>query len=70
MGANQSNDEVSEDPEYQRIQELVEENGVEAVQEQMSQDLQRWKEEEIKLCVTGMEGVGKSHFINAIRRYD
>ena len=70
MGANQSKDEVSQTPEYQEIQKLIEQNGIEAVQEQMSKKLETWKEKEIKLCVTGMGGVGKSHFINAIRGYE
>ena len=54
MGANQSKDEVCESPEYKRMQTLIEENGIEAVQEEMREDLQKWRKEEIKLCVTGM----------------
>ena len=72
MGANQSKDELSEVPEaeYQKVQKLIEEEGIEAVQQQMSKKLESWKEKKIKLCVTGMGGVGKSHFINAIRGYE
>lgn len=72
MGANLSKDELSEvsEPEYREIQKLIEEKGIKAVQKQMKDKLESWKEKEIKLCVTGMGGVGKSHFINAIRRYE
>ena len=72
MGAGQSKDELSEVPEaeYQRVQKLIKEKGIEAVQQQMSEKLESWKKKEIKLCVTGMGGVGKSHFINAIRGYE
>ena len=70
MGANESKDEVSENPKSKTIQKLIKEKGIAAVQEQMSKELQKWREEEIKLCVTGMGGVGKSHFINAIRGYE
>ena len=72
MGAGQSKHELSEVPEaeYQRVQKLIKEKGIEAVQQQMSEKLESWKKKEIKLCVTGMGGVGKSHFINAIRGYE
>ena len=69
MGASQSKGEVPE-AEYQRVQKLIKEKGIEAVQQQMSEKLESWKKKEIKLCVTGMGGVGKSHFINAIRGYE
>ena len=75
MGAGQSKDELSKvsAAEYQKlieVQKLIEEKGIEAVQQQMSKQLESWKEKKIKLCVTGMGGVGKSHFINAIRGYE
>ena len=72
MGASQPKGEHSEVPEaeYQRVQKLIKEKGIEAVQQQMSEKLESWKKKEIKLCVTGMGGVGKSHFINAIRGYE
>ena len=70
MGANESKDEISESPEYKRMQKLIEEKGIAAVQEQMSKTLQKWREQINKLCVIGMGGVGKSHFINAIRGYE
>ena len=56
MGASQSKDELSEASaaEYQKVQKLIEEKGVEAVQQQMSEKLESWKKKEIKHCVTGM----------------
>ena len=69
MGAKQSKDEVLKDPKYQEMQKLIEKKGIEAAQKQMSKDLDAWQEKEIKICVTGLGGVGKSHFINAIRGY-
>ena len=72
MGANQSKDEldVISAAEYREVEKLIKEKGIEAVQKQMSEKLESWKEEKIKLCVTGMGGVGKSHFINAFRGYE
>ena len=72
MGASQSKDEISEisAAEYQEVQKLIKEKGIKAVQKQMSEKLESWKEEKITLCVTGMGGVGKSHFINAFRGYE
>ena len=69
MGANQSKDDVLEDPKYQEMQKLIEEKGIKATREKINKDLDAWKEKEIKICVTGSGGVGKSHFINAIRGY-
>ena len=39
MGANQSKDEVSESSEYKRIQTLIKEKGISAVQEQEKKKL-------------------------------
>ena len=70
MGANQSKDDVLENPKYEEMQKLIEEKGVKAALEKINKDLDAWKEKEIKICVTGMGGVGKSHLINAIRGYE
>ena len=44
----------------------IEKNGLDGIEEVFKAKLQRWKDVEINIGVTGDSGVGKSSFINAI----
>lgn len=47
--------------------EFIEKHGVKHIEEYFTKELERWKDAEINVAVTGNSGVGKSSFINAIR---
>ena len=49
------------------VPEYIERNGLEGIEEFFKAKLERWKDVEINIGVTGNSGVGKSSFINAIR---
>ena len=49
------------------LQEEVDENGVSNVEEFFKKRLDRWREVEVNIAVTGDSGTGKSSFINSIR---
>ena len=49
------------------VQGHIEEHGVSGMEEFFKRKLDRWKDVEINIGVTGNSGVGKSSFINAIR---
>ena len=46
----------------------IEKHGVSGIEEIFKAKLERWKNDEINIGVTGDSGVGKSSFINAIRK--
>ena len=45
----------------------IQNKGIEAAQQAVKKELDEWKEIHISLAIIGDSGVGKSHFINAIR---
>ena len=49
------------------VPEYIKKNGLEGIEEFFKAKLERWKEVEINIGVTGDSGVGKSSFINTIR---
>jgi putative ribosome biogenesis GTPase RsgA len=49
------------------VPQHIEEHGVTGIEEFFKAELERWKDVEINIGVTGDSGVGKSSFINAIR---
>ncbi len=49
------------------VSEYIEEHGLSGIEEFYKAKLERWKDIEINIGVTGDCGVGKSSFINAIR---
>ena len=67
MGKAQSKECESE--ELREAKRLMEEEGIVGVQASIRKKLQSWEDVEIKFCVTGNSGVGKSSFINAFRGY-
>ena len=53
--------------QIEELQEEVDEKGVSNVKEFFKKRLDRWREVEVNIAITGNSGVGKSSFINAIR---
>jgi len=51
----------------EELQEEVDENGVSNVEEFFKKRLERWREVEVNIAITGDSGTGKSSFINSIR---
>ena len=51
----------------EELQEEVDENGVSNVEEFFKKRLERWREVEVNIAITGDSGTGKSSFINTIR---
>ena len=61
---------MEEDYEFlskEDVPEYIEKNGLSGIEEFFKAKLERWKDVEINIGVTGDSGVGKSSFINAIR---
>jgi GTPase SAR1 family protein len=50
------------------VEKHITEHGASGIQKFFKEKLEGWKDVEIKIGVTGCSGVGKSSFINAIRR--
>ena len=50
------------------VPEHIKEHGVSGIEEIFKAKLEGWKNVEINIGVTGNSGVGKSSFINAIRK--
>lgn len=51
----------------EEIKGYVEEHGLARIKEYFKTKLERWREVEVNIAITGDSGVGKSSFINAIR---
>ena len=49
------------------LQEYIEQNGVSNIHELLKEKLDRWREVEVNIGITGDSGAGKSSYINAIR---
>ena len=49
------------------IDEYIEQNGVEKLGEFLRQKMERWRNVEVNIGITGDSEAGKSSFINAIR---
>ena len=56
-----------EEVNAEEIKEYIKRNGVSGIEEFFKIQLERWKEVEVNIGITGCSGVGKSSFINAIR---
>ena len=56
-----------EEVNQEEIKEYIKRNGVSGIEEFFKMQLERWKEVEVNIGITGRSGVGKSSFINAIR---
>ena len=56
-----------EEVNEEEIKEYIKRNGVSGIDEFFKVQLERWKEVEVNIGITGCSGVGKSSFINAIR---
>ena len=59
--------EIWELNQIEELQEELDEKGVSNVKEFFKKRLDRWREVEVNIAITGNSGVGKSSFINAIR---
>ena len=53
--------------EMKELQHEIDESGVTNIKEFLRRRLERWREVEVNIAVTGDSGSGKSSFINAIR---
>ncbi|XP_068696113.1 interferon-inducible GTPase 5-like [Montipora foliosa] len=53
--------------EMEELQREIDESGVSNIEEFLRKRLDRWREVEVNIAVTGDSGAGKSSFINAIR---
>ena len=49
------------------VQDYVDENGVSNIEEFIKNKLERWRDIEVNIGITGDSGTGKSSFINSIR---
>ena len=56
-----------EEVNAEEIKEYIKRNGVSGIEEFFKMQLERWKEVEVNIGITGCSGTGKSSFINAIR---
>ena len=56
-----------EEVNAEEIKEYIKRNGVSGIEEFFKMQLERWKELEVNIGITGGSGVGKSSFINEIR---
>ena len=59
--------EIWELNQIEELQEELDEKGVSNVKEFFKKRLDRSREVEVNIAITGNSGVGKSSFINAIR---
>ena len=60
--------EDNEIPISEDVREYVEKHGLSGIEEFFRRNLEKWRDVEITIGVTGDAGVGKSSLINAISR--
>ena len=53
--------------EIGELKKEIEESGVSNIEEFFRKRLEKWREVEVNIAITGDSGSGKSSFINAIR---
>jgi len=53
--------------EMVELKKEIEESGVSNIEEFFRKRVEKWREVEVKIAITGDSGSGKSSFINAIR---
>ena len=53
--------------EMTELKKEIEESGVSNIEEFFRKRLEKWREVEVNIAITGDSGSGKSSFINAIR---
>ena len=53
--------------EMEELKKEIEECGVSNIEEFFRKRLEKWREVEVNIAITGDSGSGKSSFINAIR---
>ena len=53
--------------DLKELKHEINENGVSNIEEFLRKRLERWREVEVNVAITGDSGAGKSSFINAIR---
>ena len=53
--------------EMAELKKEIEESGVSNIEEFFKKRLEKWREVEVNIAITGDSGSGKSSFINAIR---
>ena len=53
--------------EMEELQNEIDVRGVSNIEEFLRKRLERWREVEVNIAITGDSGSGKSSFINAIR---
>ena len=53
--------------EMVELEKEIEESGVSNIEEFFKKRLEKWREVEVNIAITGDSGSGKSSFINAIR---
>ena len=53
--------------EMQELEHEINENGVSNIEEFLRKRLEKWREVDVNIAVTGDSGAGKSSFINALR---
>ena len=51
----------------EELQDYVDQNGVSDIEEFFKNKLERWRDIEVNIGITGDSGTGKSSFINSIR---
>ena len=51
----------------EELKKEIEESGVSNIKEFFRKRLEKWREVEVNIAITGDSGSGKSSFINAIR---
>ena len=66
--ASNTTDDAWQMVDEKDVPEHIEKHGVSGIEEIFKAQLEGWKNVEINIGVTGNSGVGKSSFINAIRK--